>query len=31
MAYLMQIEEDRIRLSASGLFKVGMHLIPAVY
>ena len=26
----MQIDEERIRLTAAGLFKVGVHLIPAV-
>nr|CAH0109890.1 unnamed protein product [Daphnia galeata] len=27
---LMQINEDRVRLSAAGLFNVGVHLIPSV-
>jgi hypothetical protein len=26
----MQIDEGRVRLSAAGLFNVGVHLIPAV-
>jgi hypothetical protein len=30
MTLLLQIDEDRVRLTAAGLFKVGMHLIPAV-
>ncbi|XP_045026258.1 uncharacterized protein LOC116915416 [Daphnia magna] len=30
MTLLTQIDEDRIHLSAAGLFKVGVHLIPAV-
>ena len=30
MTTLMQIDEERLRLSAAGLFKVGMFLIPAV-
>lgn len=30
MCFLMQIEEDRIRLSGSGLFQAGMHLVPTV-
>jgi len=30
MASLVQIDEDRVRLSAAGMFKVGMHLVPAV-
>lgn len=30
MAFLGQIKEDRIRLSAVGLFEVGIHLIPPV-
>jgi gustatory receptor len=30
MTSLVQIDEERVRLSAAGLFKVGMHLIPAV-
>lgn len=30
MAFLGQIDEDRIRLSAAGLFQVGIHLIPPV-
>ena len=30
MAFLRQINEDQIRLSAAGLFKVGIHLIPTV-
>jgi len=30
MTLLIQIDEDRVRLTAAGLFKVGMHLIPAV-
>lgn len=27
---MMQINEDRVRLSAAGLFNVGVHLIPSV-
>jgi hypothetical protein len=27
---LLQINEDRVRLSAAGLFQVGVHLIPSV-
>jgi gustatory receptor len=30
MTIWMQIDEERIRLSAAGLFNVGVHLIPAV-
>jgi hypothetical protein len=30
MATLIQIDEDRVRLSAAGLFNVGMFLIPGV-
>lgn len=30
MTSLVQIDEERVRLSAAGLFKVGVHLIPAV-
>ena len=30
MSTLLQIDEDRIRLSAIGLFKVGIHLVPTV-
>ncbi|KAK4018993.1 hypothetical protein OUZ56_001028 [Daphnia magna] len=30
MTLLTQIDEDRIHLSAAGLFKVGVHLIPAL-
>jgi hypothetical protein len=30
MTVLMQIDEGRVRLSAAGLFDVGVHLIPAV-
>ncbi len=30
MTSLVQIDEDRVRLSAAGLFKVGIHLVPAV-
>ncbi|KZS06902.1 Uncharacterized protein APZ42_029437 [Daphnia magna] len=30
MTFLIQIDEDRVHLSAAGLFKVGVHLIPAV-
>lgn len=30
MSMLMQTDESRVRLSAVGLFNVGMHLIPAV-
>ncbi len=30
MCFLMQIEEDRIRLSGAGLFQAGMHLVPSV-
>lgn len=26
----MQIEDDRIRLSGSGLFQAGMHVVPSV-
>ncbi|XP_046643109.1 uncharacterized protein LOC124328388 [Daphnia pulicaria] len=30
MATLIQIDEDRVRLSAAGLFNVGMFLIPGL-
>ncbi|KAI9565954.1 hypothetical protein GHT06_009752 [Daphnia sinensis] len=30
MALLVQLDEDRVHLSAAGLFKVGMHLVPAL-
>lgn len=30
MTILMQMNEDRIQMSAAGVFKVGVHLIPAV-
>ncbi|XP_057369966.2 putative gustatory receptor 28b [Daphnia carinata] len=30
MSMLMQTDENRVRLSAVGLFNVGMHLIPAL-
>jgi hypothetical protein len=30
MTSLIQIDEKRVRLSAAGLFGVGVHLIPAV-
>ncbi|KAK4018997.1 hypothetical protein OUZ56_001032 [Daphnia magna] len=30
MSFLIQIDEDRVHLSAAGLFKVGVHLIPAL-
>jgi hypothetical protein len=30
MSILMQIDKGRVRLSAAGLFNVGVHLIPAV-
>lgn len=30
MTFLVQIQVDRFRLSAMGLFNVGMHLIPSV-
>nr|SVE76643.1 EOG090X0DE4 [Daphnia longispina] len=30
MSTLLQIDENRIRLSAIGLFKVGIHLVPTV-
>lgn len=30
MSFLAQIRDDRVRLSAAGLFYVGMHLIPSV-
>ena len=30
MSFLMQLDDDRVRLSAAGLFKVGKHLIPSV-
>ncbi|EFX66301.1 hypothetical protein DAPPUDRAFT_346876 [Daphnia pulex] len=30
MTSLVQIDENRVRLSAAGLFKVGMHLVPAL-
>ncbi|KAI9565951.1 hypothetical protein GHT06_009749 [Daphnia sinensis] len=30
MTLLVQIDEDRVHLSAVGLFKIGVHLIPAV-
>ena len=26
----MQLTEDRIQISAAGIFNVGMHLIPSV-
>ncbi|XP_046446901.1 putative gustatory receptor 28b [Daphnia pulex] len=30
MTILMQMNEDRIQMSAAGVFKVGVHLIPAL-
>ena len=30
MSFLMQLDENRVRMSAAGLFKVGKHLIPSV-
>ena len=30
MSLLQHVDEDRFRLSAAGLFQVGMHLLPAV-
>ncbi|XP_057369965.1 putative gustatory receptor 28b [Daphnia carinata] len=30
MTFLVQIDEDRVHLSAAGLFKIGVHLIPAL-
>ncbi|KAI9565953.1 hypothetical protein GHT06_009751 [Daphnia sinensis] len=30
MTLLVQIDEDRVHLSAAGLFKVGVHLLPAL-
>lgn len=30
MTLVVQIDVERIQLSAAGLFKVGVHLIPAV-
>jgi hypothetical protein len=30
MTIWMQIDEEGVRLSAAGLFNVGVHLIPAV-
>ncbi|KAI9565956.1 hypothetical protein GHT06_009754 [Daphnia sinensis] len=30
MTFLIQMDEDRVHLSALGLFKVGVHLIPAL-
>ncbi|KAK4018996.1 hypothetical protein OUZ56_001031 [Daphnia magna] len=31
MILLVQVDEDRVHLSAGGLFKVGAHLIPALH
>ena len=28
---MVMMDEDRIRLTGTGLFKVGIHLIPPVY
>ena len=30
MSFLMQLDDDRVRMSAAGLFKVGKQLIPSV-
>ncbi len=30
MSLMVMMEEDRIRLTGVGLFKVGIHLIPPV-
>ena len=30
MSFLVQFDENRVRMSATGLFKVGQHLIPSV-
>ena len=30
MSLLQHADEERFRLSAAGLFQVGMHLLPAV-
>ena len=30
VTFLMQVSEDNFRISAGGMFNVGMHLIPSV-
>ena len=30
LSFIENIVEDRVRLSAAGLFRVGMHLFPSV-
>ena len=30
MSFLVQFDENRVRMSAAGFFKVGKHLIPSV-
>ena len=30
MSFLMHLDDDRVRMSAAGLFKVGKQLIPSV-
>ena len=30
ISFIQTIVEDRVRLSAAGLFQVGMHLLPSV-
>jgi hypothetical protein len=30
MTFLIQVDEDLVQLSAAGLFKIGIHLVPAV-